>query len=168
MKSTYVIQKGEKTRLISVTAGLLDLASLTSDADLPGTVVVSVTVLDEHLAVTKERVKAVASCMWKMGDPWLKKLADLIMAADYIRLQRIINAFPEEWEQFKAILEAEEMKEVEKIGVTLSKAPGTTVAPWCIDPERDTCVGCGRCSQVCLAGINPPDVIRDLQAEETL
>ncbi len=27
------------------------------------------------------------------------------------------------------------------------------------------CVGCNRCGRVCLAGINPPDVIRDLQAE---
>ncbi len=27
------------------------------------------------------------------------------------------------------------------------------------------CVGCGRCGRVCLAGINPPDVIHDLQAE---
>jgi len=32
--------------------------------------------------------------------------------------------------------------------------------------DEPKCVGCGRCSQVCLAGINPPDVIRDLQAEE--
>lgn len=31
--------------------------------------------------------------------------------------------------------------------------------------EEPKCVGCGRCSRVCLAGINPPDVIRDLQAE---
>lgn len=28
------------------------------------------------------------------------------------------------------------------------------------------CVGCGRCGRVCLAGINPPDVIQDLQAEQ--
>lgn len=28
------------------------------------------------------------------------------------------------------------------------------------------CVGCGRCGRVCLADINPIDVIRDLQAEE--
>jgi formate hydrogenlyase subunit 6/NADH:ubiquinone oxidoreductase subunit I len=27
------------------------------------------------------------------------------------------------------------------------------------------CVGCYRCGRACLAGINPPDVIRDLQAE---
>jgi sulfhydrogenase subunit beta (sulfur reductase) len=27
------------------------------------------------------------------------------------------------------------------------------------------CVGCGRCGRVCLAGINPPDIIHDLQAE---
>ena len=32
--------------------------------------------------------------------------------------------------------------------------------------EEPKCVGCGRCSRVCLAGINPPDVIGDLQAEE--
>ena len=32
--------------------------------------------------------------------------------------------------------------------------------------EEPKCVGCGRCSRVCLAGINPPDVIRDLQDEE--
>ncbi len=31
--------------------------------------------------------------------------------------------------------------------------------------EEAKCVGCGRCSRVCLAGINPPDVISDLQAE---
>ena len=34
--------------------------------------------------------------------------------------------------------------------------------------DEPKCVGCGRCSQVCLAGINPPDIIRDLQAEENL
>jgi len=28
------------------------------------------------------------------------------------------------------------------------------------------CVGCGRCGRACLAGINPPDVIRDLQQAE--
>ncbi len=28
------------------------------------------------------------------------------------------------------------------------------------------CVGCGRCSRVCLSKINPPDVIQDLLAEE--
>ena len=27
------------------------------------------------------------------------------------------------------------------------------------------CVGCNRCGRACLAGINPPDVIRDLHAE---
>jgi sulfhydrogenase subunit beta (sulfur reductase) len=32
--------------------------------------------------------------------------------------------------------------------------------------DEPKCVGCGRCSRTCLAGINPPDVIRDLQAEE--
>jgi len=32
--------------------------------------------------------------------------------------------------------------------------------------EEPKCVGCGRCSAVCLAGINPPEVIRDLQDEE--
>lgn len=32
--------------------------------------------------------------------------------------------------------------------------------------EESKCVGCGRCSRVCLAGINPPEVIRDLLAEE--
>jgi len=31
--------------------------------------------------------------------------------------------------------------------------------------EEPKCVGCGRCGRVCLAGINPPDLIRDLQAE---
>ncbi len=30
------------------------------------------------------------------------------------------------------------------------------------------CVGCNRCGEVCLAGINPVDVIKDLQAEEIL
>lgn len=34
--------------------------------------------------------------------------------------------------------------------------------------DEPKCVGCGRCSQVCLAGINPIDIIRDLQAEENL
>jgi sulfhydrogenase subunit beta (sulfur reductase) len=34
--------------------------------------------------------------------------------------------------------------------------------------DEPKCVGCGRCSNVCLAGINPPDIIRDLQAEENL
>lgn len=28
------------------------------------------------------------------------------------------------------------------------------------------CVGCGRCGRACLAGINPPDIIRDLQQAE--
>ncbi len=32
--------------------------------------------------------------------------------------------------------------------------------------DEPKCVGCGRCGRVCLAGINPPDIIRDLQAEE--
>lgn len=32
--------------------------------------------------------------------------------------------------------------------------------------EEPKCVGCNRCGRVCLAGINPPDVIRDLQAED--
>ena len=32
--------------------------------------------------------------------------------------------------------------------------------------DEPKCVGCNRCGSVCLAGINPPDVIRDLQAEE--
>jgi sulfhydrogenase subunit beta (sulfur reductase) len=32
--------------------------------------------------------------------------------------------------------------------------------------EAPKCVGCGRCSRACLAGINPPDIIRDLNAEE--
>lgn len=32
--------------------------------------------------------------------------------------------------------------------------------------EEPKCVGCNRCGRVCLAGINPPDIIRDLQAEE--
>ncbi len=31
--------------------------------------------------------------------------------------------------------------------------------------EESKCVGCGRCSRACLAGINPPEVIRDLLAE---
>ena len=33
--------------------------------------------------------------------------------------------------------------------------------------EESKCVGCGRCSRVCLAGINPPEVITDLQKEES-
>ncbi len=32
--------------------------------------------------------------------------------------------------------------------------------------DEPKCVGCGRCSRVCLAGINPPDIISDLHAEE--
>jgi len=32
--------------------------------------------------------------------------------------------------------------------------------------EEPMCVGCNRCGRACLVGINPPDVIRDLQAEE--
>ena len=32
--------------------------------------------------------------------------------------------------------------------------------------KEPKCVGCNRCGRVCLAGINPPDVISDLQAEE--
>jgi hypothetical protein len=28
------------------------------------------------------------------------------------------------------------------------------------------CVGCNRCGRVCLAGINPPAVIQDLQEED--
>jgi len=32
--------------------------------------------------------------------------------------------------------------------------------------DEPKCVGCNRCGRVCLAGINPPDVIRDLQAED--
>ncbi|MBT3220415.1 MAG: 4Fe-4S dicluster domain-containing protein [Proteobacteria bacterium] len=32
--------------------------------------------------------------------------------------------------------------------------------------EEPKCVGCGRCGRACLAGINPPDVIGDLQAEK--
>ena len=32
--------------------------------------------------------------------------------------------------------------------------------------DEPKCVGCGRCSRVCLAGINPPELIGDLQAEE--
>lgn len=32
--------------------------------------------------------------------------------------------------------------------------------------DEPKCVGCGRCGRVCLAGINPPDIIRDLLAEE--
>ena len=32
--------------------------------------------------------------------------------------------------------------------------------------DEPKCVGCGRCGRACLAGINPPDIIRDLLAEE--
>jgi len=32
--------------------------------------------------------------------------------------------------------------------------------------DEPKCVGCARCSRVCLGGINPPDVIRDLLEEE--
>jgi formate hydrogenlyase subunit 6/NADH:ubiquinone oxidoreductase subunit I len=32
--------------------------------------------------------------------------------------------------------------------------------------EEPKCVGCNRCGRVCLAGINPPEVIRDLQMED--
>jgi NAD-dependent dihydropyrimidine dehydrogenase PreA subunit len=32
--------------------------------------------------------------------------------------------------------------------------------------EEPMCVGCNRCGRVCLAGISPPEVIGDLQAED--
>ena len=32
--------------------------------------------------------------------------------------------------------------------------------------DEPKCVGCNRCGRVCLAGINPPEVIRDLHAEQ--
>lgn len=32
--------------------------------------------------------------------------------------------------------------------------------------DEPKCVGCGRCSRTCLAGINPPDIFRDLLAKE--
>jgi sulfhydrogenase subunit beta (sulfur reductase) len=32
--------------------------------------------------------------------------------------------------------------------------------------DEPKCVGCGRCGRSCLAGINPPDIIRDLLAKE--
>ena len=32
--------------------------------------------------------------------------------------------------------------------------------------DEPKCVGCGRCGRACLAGINPPDIIRDLLAKE--
>jgi ferredoxin len=32
--------------------------------------------------------------------------------------------------------------------------------------DEPKCVGCNRCGRVCLSGINPPEVIGDLQAEE--
>lgn len=31
--------------------------------------------------------------------------------------------------------------------------------------DQSKCVGCGRCGRACVAGITPPDIIRDLQAE---
>ncbi|MFH2008189.1 MAG: 4Fe-4S dicluster domain-containing protein [bacterium] len=35
------------------------------------------------------------------------------------------------------------------------------------DEQEPKCVGCNRCGRVCLAGINPPDVIRDLHLEKS-
>jgi hypothetical protein len=32
--------------------------------------------------------------------------------------------------------------------------------------DEPKCVGCGRFGRTCLAGITPPDIIRDLLAEE--
>lgn len=32
--------------------------------------------------------------------------------------------------------------------------------------DEPKCVGCGRCGRACLAGINPPEIIRDLQQAE--
>ena len=32
--------------------------------------------------------------------------------------------------------------------------------------EAPLCVGCNRCGRVCLAGINPPDIIADLQDKD--
>jgi len=32
--------------------------------------------------------------------------------------------------------------------------------------DQSKCVGCGRCGRACVAGITPPDIIRDLIAEE--
>ncbi len=32
--------------------------------------------------------------------------------------------------------------------------------------DESGCVGCFRCGKACMAGINPPDIIRDLQAED--
>jgi formate hydrogenlyase subunit 6/NADH:ubiquinone oxidoreductase subunit I len=32
--------------------------------------------------------------------------------------------------------------------------------------EEPMCVGCNRCGRVCLAGINPPDIIEDLKTED--
>jgi formate hydrogenlyase subunit 6/NADH:ubiquinone oxidoreductase subunit I len=32
--------------------------------------------------------------------------------------------------------------------------------------QEPKCVGCGRCARTCFSGINPTDVIRELQAEE--
>ncbi len=34
--------------------------------------------------------------------------------------------------------------------------------------DEPKCVGCNRCGRACLAGINPPDVIRDLQSESEM
>ncbi|MFH0900601.1 MAG: 4Fe-4S dicluster domain-containing protein [Pseudomonadota bacterium] len=34
--------------------------------------------------------------------------------------------------------------------------------------DEPKCVGCNRCGQACLVGINPPDVIRDLQTEDAI
>ncbi len=34
--------------------------------------------------------------------------------------------------------------------------------------EGPLCVGCNRCGRVCLAGINPPDIIRDLLVEDAV
>lgn len=34
--------------------------------------------------------------------------------------------------------------------------------------DEPKCVGCNRCGRVCLAGINPPEVIQDLQAEQQI
>ena len=33
------------------------------------------------------------------------------------------------------------------------------------DYDEPKCVGCNRCGDTCLAGINPPDVIADLEEE---
>jgi len=109
MKSVYVVQKNEKIQLVAVTAGLLELIG--PEKELPGTVVVTVNVLEEPLEVTKKKARRVATAMKSRGladgDEWLMKMADLIMTADYVRLQQIIEAFPEEWERFNAQLELE-------------------------------------------------------------